>query len=66
MIEALNETVLETEMLFDLIELSEIVELRVDFTDADENDDILYVAIDERDNNGEDVDDKEATDERLK
>ena len=63
-IEAHDETVLVTELLRDFSELKETAGV-FDSIDADEDDVMLRVAIDERDNNGEDVDDNEATNEML-
>ena len=63
-IEAYDVTVAETEILLDLIALKDETGLR-ESTDADDEDVILCVSIEERDNNGEDVDDNEATDETL-
>ncbi len=63
-IEAHDETVVKTEVLRDCIGLKDVAGLR-DSTDAEDDDVILRVAIDERDKNGEDVIDKEATDEML-
>ena len=64
-IEAYDVMVAEIEALLDLIAFIDINGLRESTDDADEDGVILRVAIDERDNNGEDVDDNEATDEML-
>ena len=64
-IETNDETVGETDVLCDFSALIDEAGLRESTGDADESDVTLRVAIDERDNNGEDVDDFETTDEML-
>ena len=64
-IEAYDVIIAEIEALLDLIAFKDITGLRESSDDADEDGVILRVAIDERDNNGDDVDDNEATDETL-
>jgi len=64
-LEAQDKTVVEPELLRDFNALEDDTGLNDDSTDTDEDDVVLRVAIEERDNNGDEVEDKEATNEML-
>jgi hypothetical protein len=64
-LEAQDETVVEPVLLRDFKALIDMTGLSDDSTDTDEDDVVLRVAIEEREKNGDEVEDKEATNEML-